>query len=127
MTFAGFARPLDAINQAVGAIVGNDAAKDVRLADGAVAMGTQKVTRYIDNIIEGVSAGIDKVIGENATTEATKSIIDKYITGKKLTSASRPGDIFPSDNFLAKIAGIKIVPCNNRNRRTFYFSKFSNL
>ena len=50
----------------------HDAAKDVRLADGAVAMGTQKATRYIDNIIEGVSAGIDKVIGENATTEASK-------------------------------------------------------
>ena len=40
---AGFTRPLDAINQAVGAIAGTDAAKDVRLADGAVAMGTQKV------------------------------------------------------------------------------------
>ena len=118
-TFAGFARPLDAINQAVGAIAGNDAAKDVRLADGAVAMGTQKVTRYIDNIIEGVSTGIDRVIGKNATTEAAKSIIDKYITGKKLTSASRPGDIFASDNFLAKIAGIKIVPSTTETEELF--------
>ena len=111
---AGFTRPLDAINQAIGAIAGTDAAKDVRLADGAVAMGTQKATRYVDNIIEAVSAGIDKVTGAKES-----AIIDKYITGKKLTSASRPGDVLPSGNFLAKIAGIKIVPATTETEELF--------
>lgn len=111
---AGFTRPLDAINQAVGAIAGTDAAKDVRLADGAIAMGTQKATRYVDNIVELVSDSIDKVTGAKESP-----IIDKYITGVKLKSASRPGDVLPSDNFLAKIAGIKIVPSTTETEELF--------
>ena len=114
---AGLTRPLDAINQAVGAIAGTDAAKDVRLADGAIAMGTQKATRYIDNIVELVSDSIDKVTGAKGS-----AIIDKYITGVKLKSASRPGDVLPSGNFLAKIGGIKIVPATTEAEEIFTLS-----
>ena len=104
---AGFTRPLDAVNQAVGAIIDSEAAKDTRLAENAAAVTTQRASRYTDNIIELFSGIIDTVTGAEESP-----IIDKYITGKELKVATREGKVYPSGNFLAKILGIKIKPAD---------------
>ena len=64
-----------------------------------------------------MSDSIDKVTGAKGS-----AIIDKYITGVKLKSASRPGDVLPSGNFLAKIGGIKIVPATTEAEEIFTLS-----
>ena len=54
---AGFTRPLDVVNKAVGLPWGTDTAKDVRQAEG-INVFTQSATKYVDNILE---AFIDKI------------------------------------------------------------------
>jgi len=102
---AGFTRPLDFVNQAVGAIIDSEAVKDTRLAENAAAVATQRASRYTDNIIELFSGIIDNVTGAEESP-----IIDKYITGKELSVATRESKVYPSGNFLAKMIGIKIKP-----------------
>ena len=87
---AGFTRPLDALNRAAGMITGSDVAKDPRQASGG-AIFTQNATRYIDNLIEVFSDDIDA------------------ITGEKLSSATREGDIRDA-NPAARIAGFTQKP-----------------
>ena len=87
---AGFTRPLDAFNRAAGMITGSDVAKDPRQATGG-AVFTQNATRYIDNLIEVFSDDIDA------------------ITGEKLSSATREGDIRDA-NPAARIAGFTQKP-----------------
>jgi hypothetical protein len=85
---AGFTRPLDAANKMVGLMVNNDAAKDVRQAEGGAVIA-QSATKYVDNIIE-------LLIGETET-----------ITGDTLRVATREGDLRDPNPFLSML-GIKI-------------------
>jgi hypothetical protein len=85
---AGFTRPLDVLNKAVGFATGTDTAKDVRQAEGLNTF-TQTSTKYVDNIIE---AFIDKT---------------DSITGEELSVATRSGDIYDANPF-ARMFGITV-------------------
>ena len=87
---AGFTRPLDVLNKAVGFATGTDTAKDVRQADG-INTFTQTATKYIDNILE---AFVDK-------TDA--------ITGEELSVATRQGEVYDVNPF-ARMFGLTIKP-----------------
>ena len=50
---AGFTRPLDVVNKAVGFAAGTDTAKDIRQAEG-VNVFSQTATKYVDNIFEAL-------------------------------------------------------------------------
>ena len=86
--FAGFTRPLDAVNRMVGFLTDTDIAKDVRQAKGG-AVFTQSATKYFDNILE-------VLIGETDN-----------ITGESLRVATRQGDVYDA-NPLARILGISV-------------------
>lgn len=86
---AGFTRPLDAANKMVGLMANNDAAKDVRQAEGFGVIA-QSATKYVDNIIE-------LFIGETET-----------ITGETLRVATREGDLRDPNPFLSML-GIKVT------------------
>ena len=60
---AGFTRPVDVVNKAVGMALGNDTAKDVRQAEG-INTFSQTATKYVDNIIEALFGKIDSITGE---------------------------------------------------------------
>ena len=85
---AGFARPLDAANRAVGFMFETDTIKDPRQARGG-AVFTQQATKYFDNILE---AFIDET---------------DNITGEKLRVATRAGDLYDA-NPLARIFGLTV-------------------
>lgn len=87
---AGFTRPLDAVNRAVGFINGSDVAKDVRQATGGKVY-SQSATKYVDNIIEAFSGDVDA------------------ITGTELRVATRGGPVQDA-NPAARIAGVTIKP-----------------
>ena len=87
---AGFTRPLDAVNRAVGFINDSDVAKDVRQASGGKVF-TQSATKYVDNIIEIFSKDLDA------------------ITGEELRVATRGGPLQDA-NPGARIAGVTIKP-----------------
>ena len=102
---AGFFRPLDAVNQAVGFIADNDQAKDIRQAEG-LGIITQSATKYIDNILEVFVDKIDDVLDD-----PTSKAIDAALTGTTLrlsTKTDNEGAIRPSANPFAKILGLKI-------------------
>ena len=85
---AGFFRPLDAVNRAVGFMTETDIAKDPRQARGG-AVFTQQATKYFDNIIEAF-------IGETDT-----------LTGEQLRVATREGEIY-DPNPLSRIFGLTV-------------------
>ena len=87
---AGFTRPLDVLNKAVGFATGTDTAKDVRQAEG-INTFSQTATKYVDNIIE--------------------TFIDKTdtITGEELSVATRQGEVYDVNPF-ARMFGLTIKP-----------------
>ena len=87
---AGFTRPLDVLNKAVGFATGTDTAKDVRQAEG-INTFSQTATKYVDNIIE---AFIDKT---------------DTITGEELSVATRQGEVYDVNPF-ARMFGLTIKP-----------------
>jgi hypothetical protein len=87
---AGFTRPLDVLNKAVGFATGTDTAKDVRQAEG-INTFSQTATKYVDNIIE---AFIDKT---------------DTITGEELSVATRQGEVYDANPF-ARMFGLTIKP-----------------
>jgi hypothetical protein len=97
---SGVLRPLDSLNSIIGFATDTDASKDLRQADGALATFTQSATVYVDNLLEAVLGRLDTVIDDTA-------IIDKYITGEKLISAKRDGNIRKNANPYADVLGIK--------------------
>tara|TARA_R100000234_G_scaffold115066_1_gene90707 strand:+ start:18 stop:3626 length:3609 start_codon:yes stop_codon:yes gene_type:complete len=85
---AGFTRPLDAANRAVGFVFETDTIKDPRQARGS-AVFTQQASKYFDNIFEAF-------IGETDN-----------LTGEKLRVATRTGDLYDV-NPLARIFGLTV-------------------
>jgi hypothetical protein len=74
---AGFFRPLDAVNRAVGFMTETDIAKDPRQARGG-AVFTQQATKYFDNIIEAFIGETDTLTGEQlrvATMTLTRYLV----------------------------------------------------
>ena len=96
---AGFTRPLDVLNKAVGFATGTDTAKDVRQAEG-VNTFTQTATKYVDNIIE---AFIDKT---------------DSITGEELEVATRQGEIYDVNPF-ARMFGLTIKPAKTATETVY--------
>ena len=96
---AGFTRPLDVLNKAVGFATGTDTAKDVRQAEG-INTFTQTSTKYIDNIIE---AFIDKT---------------DTITGEELSVATRQGEVYDANPF-ARMFGLTIKPAKTATETVY--------
>ncbi len=96
---AGFTRPLDVLNKAVGFMTGTDTAKDVRQAEG-INTFTQTSTKYIDNIIE---AFIDKT---------------DTITGEELSVATRQGEVYDVNPF-ARMFGLTIKPAKTATETVY--------
>jgi hypothetical protein len=96
---AGFTRPLDVLNKAVGFMTGTDTAKDVRQAEG-INTFTQTSTKYIDNIIE---AFIDKT---------------DTITGEELSVATRQGEVYDANPF-ARMFGLTIKPAKTATETVY--------
>jgi hypothetical protein len=96
---AGFTRPLDAVNKAVGYFDNTDAARDLRQAEG-VELFTQASSRYLDNIFEAM---FDRVDG---------------ITGEELRVASREGAIRDA-NPLARIFGVNVRPARTATEQAY--------
>ena len=99
---AGFTRPLDVLNKAVGFATGTDTAKDVRQAEG-INTFTQTATKYVDNIIE---AFIDKT---------------DTITGEELSVATRQGEIYDVNPF-ARMFGLTIKPGKTATEKVYSMS-----
>lgn len=97
--FAGFTRPLDAVNKMVGLIHGSDAAKDVRQASG-VSLGVQTATKYVDNVIELFTDKLESV------------------TGEELRVATRDGSIRDINPVLS-LMGIKLEPSRTGTEKAF--------
>lgn len=100
---AGFTRPLDAVNRAVGLITDSDVAKDVRQARGVDVL-TQSATKYVDNIFELFTQDI------------------QAITGEELRVATREGSL-QDPNPAARIAGLVIKPPQNATELAFGMSE----
>ena len=99
---AGFTRPLDVLNKAVGFATGTDTAKDVRQAEGINAF-SQTATKYVDNILETF---IDSV---EALTDKDFEFGDDSLTGKELSVATRSGEVYDANPF-ARLFGLTIKP-----------------
>ena len=99
---AGFTRPLDVLNKAVGFATGTDTAKDIRQAEG-INTFTQTATKYVDNIIE---AFIDKT---------------DTITGEELSVATRQGEIYDVNPF-ARMFGLTIKPGKTATEKVYSMS-----
>ena len=99
---AGFTRPLDVLNKAVGFAAGTDTAKDVRQAEG-INVFSQTATKYVDNIFEAL---IDKVEG---LKDKDFEFGDDSLTGDKLSVATRAGEVYDVNPF-ARMFGITIKP-----------------
>jgi hypothetical protein len=100
---AGFTRPLDAVNKAIGFAMGTDTVKDVRQAEGMNIL-TQTATKYIDNIFE---AFIDKT---------------DTITGEDLKVATREGELYDANPF-ARIFGITVKPGRTASEKAYSMSE----
>ena len=96
---AGFTRPLDVLNKAVGFMTGTDTAKDVRQAEG-INTFSQTATKYVDNIIE---AFIDKT---------------DTITGEELSVATRQGEVYDVNPF-ARMFGLTIKPAKTATETVY--------
>ena len=99
---AGFTRPLDVLNKAVGFATGTDTAKDVRQAEG-INTFSQTATKYVDNILETF---IDSV---EALTDKDFEFGDDSLTGKELSVATRSGEVYDANPF-ARLFGLTIKP-----------------
>ena len=100
---AGFTRPLDAINRAVGYINDSDIAKDPRQATG-FGVFSQSALKYVDNIIEAFDDDIYAV------------------TGEELRVATREGPLQDA-NPAARIAGVTIKPPQNHTEFVYALSE----
>ena len=100
---AGFTRPLDAINRAVGYINDSDVAKDPRQATGGMVL-SQTALKYVDNIIEIFSDDIAAV------------------TGEELRVATREGSLQDA-NPASRIAGVTIKPPQNHTEFVYALSE----
>ena len=98
--FAGFTRPLDAVNKLTGFITDTDVAKDVRQAEGAGELFTQSATKYFDNVIEAFSDKVDSV------------------TGEELRVATREGKIQDA-NPMARIFGVTVKPGRTATEKVY--------
>lgn len=100
--FSGFTRPLDPINKVVGMLTGTDVAKDVRNIDSDNALdafgqaGLMSLTKYVDNIAEG----LDMLIDDKTPGEI------RGLTGQSMRVSTREGDL-RSPNALLAIFGVK--------------------
>ena len=99
---AGFTRPLDVLNKAVGFATGTDTAKDVRQADGA-SVFTQSATKYVDNILETFIDAAEGVTGKEFESA------NEALTGKSLNVSTRKGDVYDANPF-ARIFGLTVKP-----------------
>jgi len=98
--FAGFTRPLDAVNKLTGFITDTDVAKDVRQAEGSGEIFTQAATKYFDNVIEAFTDKADSV------------------TGEELRVATRQGKIQDA-NPMARIFGVTVKPGRTATEKVY--------
>ena len=98
--FAGFTRPLDAVNKLTGFITDTDVAKDIRQAEGSGELFTQAATRYFDNVIEAFTDKADSV------------------TGEELRVATREGKIQDA-NPMARIFGVTVKPGRTATEKVY--------
>jgi hypothetical protein len=98
--FAGFTRPLDAVNKLTGFITDTDVAKDVRQAEGSGEIFTQAATKYFDNVIEAFTDKADSV------------------TGEELRVATREGKIQDA-NPMARIFGVTVKPGRTATEKVY--------
>jgi len=96
---AGFTRPADTINKAVGFVTKTDYAKDMRQAKGAEIFTLQS-SRYFDNIIEAFMGEVDGISGE------------------RLRVSSREGDLY-DPNPIATMFGIRVVPDQTATEKAY--------
>ena len=108
---AGFTRPLDVVNKAVGFAAGTDTAKDVRQAEG-INVFSQTATKYVDNIFEAL---IDKVEG---LKDKDFEFGDDSLTGDKLSVATREGEIYDVNPF-ARMFGLTIKPAKTATETVY--------
>ena len=108
---AGFTRPLDVVNKAVGFATGTDTAKDVRQAEG-INVFSQTATKYVDNIFEAL---IDKVEG---LKDKDFEFGDDSLTGEKLSVATREGEIYDVNPF-ARMFGLTIKPAKTATETVY--------
>jgi len=99
---AGFTRPVDVVNKAVGFMAGTDTAKDIRQAEG-IDVFSQSATKYVDNILEAL---IDKV---ETLKDKDLEFGDDSLTGEKLSVATREGEVYDANPF-ARMFGLTIKP-----------------
>jgi len=103
---AGFTRPLDVLNKAVGFATGTDTAKDVRQAEG-INTFTQTSTKYVDNIIETFIDSVDAITNDTFTKLGLGG--EDSITGKELSVATRSGEVYDANPF-ARLFGLTVKP-----------------
>ena len=103
---AGFTRPLDVLNKAVGFATGTDTAKDVRQAEG-INTFSQTATKYVDNIIETFIDAVDGISGDTLTNLGIAG--EETFTGKELSVATRQGEVYDVNPF-ARMFGLTIKP-----------------
>ena len=103
---AGFTRPLDVLNKAVGFMTGTDTAKDVRQAEG-INTFSQTATKYVDNIIETFIDAVDGISGDTLTNLGIAG--EETFTGKELSVATRSGEVYDVNPF-ARMFGLTIKP-----------------
>ena len=108
---AGFTRPLDVVNKAVGFATGTDTAKDIRQAEG-INVFSQTATKYVDNIFEAL---IDKVEG---LKDKDFEFGDDSLTGDKLSVATREGEIYDVNPF-ARMFGLTIKPAKTATETVY--------
>ena len=103
---AGFTRPLDVLNKAVGFATGTDTAKDVRQAEG-INTFTQTSTKYVVNIIETFIDSVDAITNDTFTKIGLGG--EDAITGKELSVATRSGEVYDANPF-ARLFGLTVKP-----------------
>jgi len=103
---AGFTRPLDVLNKAVGFMTGTDTAKDVRQAEG-INTFSQTATKYVDNIIETFIDAVDGISGNTLTNLGIAG--EETFTGEELSVATRQGEVYDVNPF-ARMFGLTIKP-----------------
>ena len=103
---AGFTRPLDVLNKAVGFATGTDTAKDIRQAEG-INTFSQTATKYVDNIIETFIDAVDGISGDTLTNLGIAG--EETFTGKELSVATRQGEVYDVNPF-ARMFGLTIKP-----------------
>ena len=108
---AGFTRPLDVVNKAVGFMTGTDTAKDVRQAEG-INTFSLTATKYVDNILETFVDAVDSI------TDKDLELGDDALTGEKLSVATREGEIYDVNPF-ARMFGLTIKPGRTATEKVY--------